>query len=293
MREGLPPHTRQDIKPDSVTNDEPTNTLYYDTYRNCAGHRTGCDRDFKCFFLGFFFAPRCHNPDGCDNPGRGAIIQLNVLFLVVFAHLGAITPMGAILNTTTADTGPQLPPALLQMNGVVNAHLQTAKRCVGALETRLGEIRHNIHFNMPTNAAEYRSVRSVHTQPLQHTPPLVASCQRVCVEPIAPRCRNDDLPYLNACVGAIMIRDGLIFHRSQLPGRNIRYGTTVRGASPQHSILNFCLGYRTGCDNPGGGAKIQLNIFFSCFFSHPGAITPRGAKTPRGAMTRTITVHTT
>ena len=36
---------------------------------------------------------------------------------------------------------------------------------------------------------------------------------------------------------------------------------------------------------------MQLNVFFLCFLSHPGAITPMGAKPPMDAITRMITVY--
>lgn len=65
------------------------------SYRNHAGYRTGCERDFKCFFLVGFFAHWCDNPNGCDIPDGGAIMQINVSFLRFFSHPGALTPMDA------------------------------------------------------------------------------------------------------------------------------------------------------------------------------------------------------
>ena len=103
-------HSVTHLLPTSAVDRRPSGSVLASSCcRTHAKNDAGCDHVFKYSFLFFFWHPRCNLSNGCHLSDTGAEIQLNHLVLVFQGAPGAISPMGAILNTTTAAFLSQFP----------------------------------------------------------------------------------------------------------------------------------------------------------------------------------------
>ena len=134
----------------------------------------------KCFVLGGFCAPRCDDPMGAEQNQMFRPYCTGAWVLHTHMHPGAITPIGAILNTTTAAYWP---PATTR--SVVNE--RRSKRTPSDRQTLCRRIRDFDSAKYGTGNSISNSCRVYRTPGCENTIKYF-----FLVFFFAPRCHNPD-----------------------------------------------------------------------------------------------------